>query len=211
MREIKQLVLDWLLMCVVVSVILTAAVGLSKIYGDDAHNAEYWRAKVATAIAIQGNENSTTTLAPKPPEAVANLPEMTMFSIPGCVPCVRAETDDKDGKFKGLFTLKKWDVTIREAPIPADLFPVFYWRGADGQMWRYPPENPPENTAHYPGHAELIRIWKQTQAKPKTQPVARSPPQQFTPEQQTLIQQARQAGYTDQQIMQYARKRGYIR
>lgn len=160
MRELRQLVFDWLLMCLVVSLILAAAIGVTRIYGAD-DSPEYWRAKAAAAIAINLPSVAPATISQEPRTKNQERPLVTFYCASWCVPCQQAKAELNDVKLP--FDIKIIDVSNGGQPDWCDSLPAFAW-DHKGQT-RY--------VLGWPGVKKLIKQWEATN---KEQPHARSSP-----------------------------------
>src|SRR5262245_42706233 len=115
--------MKWISRCGVFSVCLIWA---GPGFADDA---EYWRAKAVSAIAIQGVVSGEK---PRPvPVSVAgrgdSRPVVTMLSAAWCVPCQRAKVELKAVESSLPFVLKVVDVDQAGWPNGVDSIPHFEW------------------------------------------------------------------------------------
>lgn len=208
----RQLLFDWFLVVVLVTMLAATGYGVSKIYGDDA---DYWKAKVSAANALAAESNPWLPPVPKPnvptppPPVAAKVdarPVVTGYSTKACsregYPCHTAKEALKAAEKDLPFQVKWVDISNGGGPPWCDRTPAFEWETPT--RVRY--------TLGWYGVKELTELWKANQQQPQ----ARSPPDShfglsLTPEQQAMYQQAKAAGYSDQQILNYARRHGYLK
>lgn len=125
-------------------------------------SAAYWRAKAATAIAIEGGKSPAKTggtdAAPSPPkETKADRPVVYQFFAPfNCPPCNQQKADVEHWKPEH-FDLKVGD----KCPVPLDGYPLTCWKV--GNVWW--------SFSGWHGRKHLENEWKRTQS-------ARSPTSQ---------------------------------
>lgn len=137
----RDLIVDMLSAAAVGLLALLAVVMSARfVRGDES---TYWRAKVATAIALR---NSATVQSGKP---VAK-PVVTMYWATWCQPCGPAKDELKKADLP--FDLKFVDVTNGGHPDWCDRIPAFAW-DAQGQT-RY--------VIGFTGVDQLVARWKKT-------------------------------------------------
>lgn len=151
---------DWFLFLTLVGMLLITGVGVGTIFGGDAPlaSAAYWKARAATAIAIQKPESPPIVPMPLKLEA-DRRPVVWLYSAVWCAPCAAVKADAS----KFPFVLKVWDIDKQTPPIPIQSIPVLHWNGSDGKGYRYPPPDHEGKIASYPGAEEFVRIWQGTQ------------------------------------------------
>lgn len=142
---------------------------------------------------------------PTPPAA---KPEMIFLTAAWCIePCRPVKEDIKAGKFTE-FEMRTVDIETGQPPIQVDTVPAFYWKSPDGRAWQYPdPREKRIDRRGYPGAEQLIAMWLATQQPPAK---ARSELDGLTPQQRAAVDAALKAGWSIDQIRDYARRRGLI-
>lgn len=142
---------DWLLFLATVAVIIAVLIGQARIsYGES----DYWRSKVASAIAIETSLR-TDTAEPSPPAETKEKAEpakliVVMYSAKWCAPCQRAKAELKGAKLP--FELQIIDVDQAGWPGGLDTIPHFEWDSPRGKLF-----------AKWNGVKDLIGRWELSQ------------------------------------------------
>ena len=154
MRSTFNFIVDWCLFSLVIAVIVAVLIGQATIsYGSDG---EYWKAKVASAIAIKRSLNGVSeSLIPDSP-VVKSRPKVYIAFAPFyCPPC-----EIQKSAIQG-WNPEEFDIEVVSSgqfPVQISSYPCTAWKNSSGEWVRLP---------QWTGRAALIATWNLSQ-QPKS-------------------------------------------